>query len=46
MPVTLMVRSGFVVSFCAITTLVTGTAMITRMMAGITVHSTSTRVFS
>ncbi len=46
MPVTLMVMSGLEVSFCAITILVTGQAMITRMIAGITVHRISTVVFS
>ncbi len=41
-----MVRSAALVSFCAITDLVTGQAKATRMMAGITVQMISTVVFS
>ena len=41
-----MVRSGAEVSFCAITTLVTGQAITIRISAGITVQRISTVVFS
>ena len=41
-----MVMSGAEVSFCAITALVTGQAIATRMIAGITVQRISTVVFS
>ena len=45
-PVTLSVMSAPEVSFCAITTLVTGQAMAIRMSAGMTVQRISTVVFS